>query len=248
MGAGMGRQGHVRYTTNTWCGRMCNSLVGALFGVVLFLGSFPLLIWNEGAAVQTAQSLDEGMAQVVEVALPPGSYPRHDPALDGRLVHIAAEAHDLPTLRDDDFGVAVKALQLRRQVDMYQWREHERRHKRKDSFGNEHVETEYTYSAEWADSPISSSRFDDPSYRNPGAMEARSAVSTADSVHLGDYVVRKPLISQLAAGDGERPLELSMADRSRRGSLDSVSQTVRARRIASTERSLLRPALTCLTC
>lgn len=61
-GGGVG--GHVRHTTQTWCDRMCGALCGAVIGLLLFFGSFPLLVWNEGTAVQTAHSLDEALSIV----------------------------------------------------------------------------------------------------------------------------------------------------------------------------------------
>jgi len=43
-----------------WFSRIGESIKGLLFGGVLFLGSFPLIWWNEGRAVQTYESLQEG--------------------------------------------------------------------------------------------------------------------------------------------------------------------------------------------
>ena len=57
-------------TSESWGSRLMSAIGGVLVGIVLFLVSFPLLFWNEGRAVRTAQSLEEGASNVVSV--PPG--------------------------------------------------------------------------------------------------------------------------------------------------------------------------------
>ena len=55
-------------TTVSWFSRIKESVKSVLVGVLLFCASFPLLWWNEGRAVQTARSLDEGSGD--DTALP----------------------------------------------------------------------------------------------------------------------------------------------------------------------------------
>ena len=47
-------------TNESWGSRLVNSIKSVIFGFVLFVVAFPLLFWNEGRAVQTARSLEEG--------------------------------------------------------------------------------------------------------------------------------------------------------------------------------------------
>ena len=47
-------------TTKGWLERIGESIKGVVAGLVLFLGAFPLLWWNEGRSVQTYKSLQEG--------------------------------------------------------------------------------------------------------------------------------------------------------------------------------------------
>jgi hypothetical protein len=74
-----------------------------LIGFVLFVAAFPLLFWNEGRAVQTARSLEEGAGVVVSV-----SADLVDPANAGRLIHVNGTAKTEDVLRDDEFGVSEK--------------------------------------------------------------------------------------------------------------------------------------------
>src|SRR5258708_6768970 len=105
-------------TGQSWFGRIGDSIKGILFGGVLFLLSFVVLFWNEGRAVQTAKSLDEGGKVVISV-----DAGKVDPANEGKLVHISGEATTAQTLADAQFGVSAAALKLRRQAQMYQWKE-----------------------------------------------------------------------------------------------------------------------------
>ena len=59
---------HVEVTRASWFSRITESIKAVLIGLVLFFAAFPLLWWNEGRAVQTARSLDEGAGKVRSVA------------------------------------------------------------------------------------------------------------------------------------------------------------------------------------
>ena len=57
------------------CSRIDGSFVGTQARMLLFLGSFPLLWWNEGKAVQTERSLEEGPKVVVAADADPAAAP-----------------------------------------------------------------------------------------------------------------------------------------------------------------------------
>ena len=46
-------------SSQSWFGRLGNAIKSVLLGIILFVVSFPLLWWNEGRAVHTAQGLTE---------------------------------------------------------------------------------------------------------------------------------------------------------------------------------------------
>ena len=58
-------------SSESWFGRIGNSIKGILFGIILIPISVLLLSWNEGRAVTTAKSLKEGAAAVVSVEAAP---------------------------------------------------------------------------------------------------------------------------------------------------------------------------------
>ena len=150
-------------TRQGWFSRIASSFVGVLIGFLLVLGMIFLLFWNEGRAVQTAQSLAEGAGAVVDV-----SSDAVDPANEGRLVHAAGTVATTETLSDPDFGITATGVTLIRRAEMYQWKEESRSETKKNLGGSEETVTTYTYSRGWDDNRQDSSDFKQPGgHQNP---------------------------------------------------------------------------------
>jgi hypothetical protein len=198
----------VEVSSKSWGSRLVDAIKGVLAGIVLLLASFPLLWWNEGRAVRTAKSLDEGQANVVDVQ--PDTV---DPSKDGKLVHVTANAATTETLQDNAFGVSAQALRLIRRPEMYQWVETKKSEKRKKLGGGEETVTTWDYEQKWEDSLVKSSEFKHPEgHTNPSSMPyetldvlARNA--TLGAFHLPEKVIRA--VSKLEP----YPLEARAADR-----------------------------------
>jgi hypothetical protein len=183
----------VTVTTRRGCS---NSIVGALFGIALFLASIPLLFWNEGRAVQTYNSLVEGAAAVINV-----SADTVNPVNEGKLVHVTGMATTAETLTDPDFGVSAPAIKLIREVQMYQWTESSKT----ESSGNTE-RTTYTYNKEWSSTYSDSSNFHDSGHNNP-PMPYRSAEVVAQHVTLQAFTLSADLVSKMS---GEKPLAVDV--------------------------------------
>ncbi|XP_078342545.1 transmembrane protein 43-like isoform X1 [Oculina patagonica] len=169
------------------------SFCASLFGILLVVISFPVLYWNEGRAVQTALSLEEGLKQVVHLDFIDQVHPEyHD-----KLVHLSGNLQTDTALSDPDYGVAVRAVKLRRKVEMYQWVEH--KHTREyDEGGRKRVETTFTYSMDWKDHVIRSDDFDQPSgHQNPNSMPVNSYTKEAEFVKVGAFTLSKGLIGKI---------------------------------------------------
>lgn len=176
----------------SWLSRIVSSLGGVLVGLLLFLGSFPLLFWNEGRAVRRAQDLEQGREAVVEV-----EPDRVDPALDGELVHLSSRARTEETVRDAALGVEARAIHLVREVEMYQWREDERTRKEKRIGGGTRRVTEYTYEREWSSRWLDSSDFREAAaHRNP-PMPVEGRRFSAEVVTAGARVLSPELVAQI---------------------------------------------------
>jgi hypothetical protein len=132
--------------TNTgWFSRLGKSIVGVLLGIVLTVGAFPLLWWNEGRSVKTYQGLLEGEKVTVEV-----NAEAVDSANDGKLVHTIGKAEAKDVVRDDLFNVASPGMiKLQREVELYQWVEKKQTRQKTKMGGGEETVTEYTYEKKW---------------------------------------------------------------------------------------------------
>lgn len=184
---------YTEVTHESWLSRIGNSLKSVIFGVILFIVSIPLLFWNEGRAVHTAQSLAEGKAAVQDTV------PDHvSPALDKHLVHITGTAVTDDVLKDNDFDIAVKAIKLARKAEIYQWKESESSETRKKIGGGTETVHTWSYSKTWTSSPISSSSFRRSGHENTGDISTPSRQEFAQNVTVGAFKLPPDLIGQFS--------------------------------------------------
>ncbi len=159
-----------------------------LFGFLLLLAAFPILFLNEGRAVRTARSLEEGAAVVVHVEAAPVQ-----PANEGKLVHFTGPAVTTAMVRDPVFGVEARALQLSRKVEMYQWRRISRGRE-----SSSRPETPEDYERVWSDQWVSTAGSRTPVGReNPSALPYQSITVSARDVVVGDFQVPQRAIAGL---------------------------------------------------
>ena len=183
-------------TTQSWGGRLMESIKGVLTGVALFLVSFVLLFMNESCAVKSYQHNKDATKNAVV-----SDADTIDPAQDGKLIHINGEARTSETLKDPDFAVSANAIHLVRSVEMYQWQEDEKKTTKKNMGGSETTTTEYTYKQVWSDSLIDSSGFKQKDgHTNPSTFPVQEHKMTAEVVTLGAYRLPKTLINELSGG------------------------------------------------
>lgn len=180
-------------TSKSWFSRIIESIKSVLVGLILFVVSFPILFWNEGRAVKTARSLEEGAGAVVSVAAD-----SVNPANEGKLVHLSGPVSTDAPVVDDQIGVEAQAIKLLRKVEMFQWVEEEKSETRKKLGGGEETVTTYTYTKEWKDSPIDSSSFQETAgHDNPGAFPIDSVTFTADPVRVGAFTMSEEQLGHL---------------------------------------------------
>ncbi|XP_024126936.1 transmembrane protein 43 [Oryzias melastigma] len=193
---GKGPDQHKRVTVKHNPGfleKLGDTAGGTVLGVGLFFLSIYILFTNEGRALQTASSLDEGLSQVVSL----GPYPYLDVQNNQRLVHLSAKLHTVQPLHDPNYRVVVQAVKLRRQVEMYQWVE-SRESRDYQENGETKTETTYSYNTEWKSELINSRNFDkEIGHQNPSAMAVESVTVVAPAVQAGPFVLSKGLVDQI---------------------------------------------------
>ena len=89
-------------TSTNWFSRVGNSFVGVLFGLTLFIGSFILLVHNEGRAVFNIQKLLSSEKQEYITA----SVEAIDPTNEGKLIYLTGEAQATTPIEETTFGVS----------------------------------------------------------------------------------------------------------------------------------------------
>lgn len=180
-------------THQSWLGRIGGAIVGVLFGTLFFIGSFPLLFWNEGRSVKEYKSLQEGAHVVVSV-----DSARVDPAKSGKLIHLTGNLSVSGSLHDKQFGISTEAVKLKRVVEMYQWKQSTSSRSQKKLGGGEATETTYTYEKAWSDERIPSEDFKQPAnHQNPTAIPYPSEEFVASPVTVGAFTLSSSLLDQL---------------------------------------------------
>jgi hypothetical protein len=192
-------------TTKSWGSRIVGALWGVLIGIACIVGSFMLVFWNEGHSLHTAQSLQQTHDLVLAIDAAP-----INPNNDLHVVYMGGLATTADVLSDKLFNVSEAAIQLHRQVEMYQWQEEKSTKTEKNYGGSEQEVTTYSYHQIWASDLINSAEFKEQSgHQNPSAMPLKSKTQYAEKVKVGDFNLPAALIKQIS---GATPVDLSNVD------------------------------------
>jgi len=124
----------VKVTTKGYGTRIGESVGRVVVGILLFLGSFGLLFWNEGRA---------DLSTVANKAIDVGT------AQDGDLVWVTGEVSTDAKIGDDLYLDAGDYLAVERNVEMYAWVEKTEESSTTNVGGSETTTTTYDYVKEW---------------------------------------------------------------------------------------------------
>jgi hypothetical protein len=184
-------------TSQSIFGRIGNSIVGMLFGFALFFGSIILLFWNEGRAVATAKSLREGAATVIDVPAD-----NINSANESKLIHVTGETAVTAALQDPIFNISEKALRLRRNIEVYVWKEKKESKSRDKIGGGKETTTTYSYEKVWSPDLIKSGSFksaDD--HLNPTRLEIPKKEFVATNATLGQFRLTPQIIGKIESDE-----------------------------------------------
>ncbi len=195
----------ITSTRKGWFSRAGDSFGGMIFGILLFLGSFALLFWNEGRAVKRARDLEFGAENVVKA-----SAATINAKNEGKLIHVSGAASAPGAVTDPVFGVQTKALRLSREVEMYQWKENSKSKTDKKLGGAEETRTEYTYQMVWKDGLIDSGNFKESGHDNPSTMPYEGADFSAQNIKLGAYALSPAIVEDISPDTAFTPAPTKM--------------------------------------
>ncbi|XP_070792991.1 transmembrane protein 43 [Pituophis catenifer annectens] len=191
-----GKNEHVKVTTEHKPGfleRLSETSGGMLVGLATFALSFYILFTNEGRALKTASSLAEGLSLVV----PLDNIQIISHENDKKLVHFSGILRTSKPLYDPSYGLSIRAVKLKRQVEMYQWVEYEDS-KEYEEDGEVKKETRYSYNTEWKSEVVNSRNFDrEIGHKNPSAMAVESFTAVASDVQVGKFFLSRGLIEKI---------------------------------------------------
>jgi len=194
-------------SSTSWGSNLFGSIKSVFFGFILFIASVPLLFWNEGRAVRTSKGLTEGQGAVVSV--PSDSV---DAGKEGKLIHTSGAVKTDAPLTDDQLAVQATAVKLIRNVEMFQWKEHEKSESRKKIGGGTETVTTWEYKKEWADGRIDSSKFKHPEdHENPEAPPYETKTFVAGKVTVGAFTMSQEQVGQLSNAT-DLPVDASAAE------------------------------------
>lgn len=159
-----------------------NVFSGIIFGLILFVGSFFLLWFNEAGYVKSLQKADYIQKNVISIS-------QYSPEYNQKLVHYTGSVKTKDTVSDE--LVSVNTPALKRTVEMYQWSERCRSRK-----SGSHRTESCSYTKKWSDKQINSSRFKERGYDNP-TMRFKSKEFFAGNVTIGDFQLDPVLIKKL---------------------------------------------------
>ena len=179
-------------TSTSWFQRIGKSFKGIVVGLCLFIAAFPLLFWNEGRTIKQTKSLKETEANLV---LATSDEVNQDN--EGKPVYMTGDAKTEEELSDDFFPVTVNGFKLKRNVEMYQWVEHEKSETKKKLGGGEETVTTYTYTKEWSDRPINSAQFNHPEEHENPAWDFEAGDMEAKTGTLGAFTLTDSIISKM---------------------------------------------------
>ena len=197
---------YTETTHQSWGSRVSGAISGIVIGVILFLGAFVVLYWNEGRAVDRAETLEAGAGLVVSIGTE-----AVDVSNEGKLVHFSGETATQDVLRDPIFNISENAIHLARKAEMYQWVESTESETKKNMGGSTDTTTTYTYSKDWRSSRVSSSDFKKPEgHENPAVMLYQSSSYSANNVNIGAFSLPSNMINGIS---NSTPISLSSLEK-----------------------------------
>ncbi len=176
-------------TKRGWGSRIMDSIKGILIGFILFLVSFGVLYMNEGTV---------DVSEIANTAVEISSTEIATNEIDGKLVSSTGKLESNEKIADDYLKEG-SYITLKRNAEIYAWRENTSSKSETNLGGSETTTTTYTYSKEWTSNPDDSSGFKKPENHSNPQMTIASNSKHINSAKLGIYELD---INQIALPGG----------------------------------------------
>ncbi|MDP2643048.1 MAG: TMEM43 family protein [Candidatus Peregrinibacteria bacterium] len=166
-------------TTKGYFSRIGDAVKGVVFGLILFLGAFGVIYWNEGSVdiSEIANTATKVTAESV------------DTIAEGKLIAVTGKTVSTEKLGDGMFLKPADYLAVSRNVEMYAWVEKSESKSDTNTGGSETTTTTYSYSTNWTSAPGSSSSFKDAAGHANPEMSIKADTFHVKSAKVGAYEV-----------------------------------------------------------
>ena len=154
-------------------------------GALLLVSTF-VILKNERSAVHTAEGLDSGLKNAISVSSPEEKNNR-------QLVHVTGSLSASDSITDAQTGLQTMAVFLQRNVSVLQWKEKAETVKKAQNDGSNKLEKVYSYEKIWSDTPVDSSTFHNPKFKNP-PFPVQNKIWNAKRVALGEFMLHEDLV------------------------------------------------------
>jgi len=173
-----------------------NPMVNLIIGLAAIASALYFFSFNEKRAIVAIIALSDGVYGAESV---PDSF--IFPEYEGKLVHVQGKVDGVGPVEDSLFKIKVDAICLTRRVETYQWVE---------NLGKgDGINKSYTYSIEWSEDWIDSTRYVKRGHVNPDNKPYPSQGFAAKTARMGKFLID----GRLCAGyNGLKPLALAQPD------------------------------------
>lgn len=177
----------MRVRRQSYGNKIVSSLIGAVLGVIMFLGSFVVLYINEGR-----ENLGRIAGQATEVTQSSQAQAKELICLKGKL--------DAENYAKDTYLADSNYLYISRIVEMYAYVETEHREERDNLGGSTTIRETYTYELKWTSNPSKSTTYKGDSNERPTISnetqynawidnKPHTGTQKATNMYIGDYSV-----------------------------------------------------------
>lgn len=166
-------------TTKGYFSRIGDAVKGVVFGLILFLGAFGVIYWNEGKV--DISEIGKTATKVTAESV--------DTIAEGKLIAVTGKAVSTEKLGDGMFLKPADYLAVSRNVEMYAWVEKSESKSDTNTGGSETTTTTYSYSTNWTSAPGSSSSFKEPAGHTNPEMSIKADSFHVQSAKVGAYEV-----------------------------------------------------------
>jgi len=168
---------YTQVTKVGWGKKIEESLKGMILGIVLFVGSFFVLWFNEGRV---------DISKIAKKAIP------LDPnfvneKLEGKLISVTGKLETDQEIGDPSFLKPARYIKLERRVEMFAWVEKTKTETVKKLGGEEERITTYEYVKKWTFNPPDSSSFQYPEDHYNPPMTIQNETFFSDVAKVGVF-------------------------------------------------------------